>query len=323
MEVPDAVSLKTTVSDILDKKVSKGENYNTYAGLVYIYGFAYIALSKNFLLTNFLLLAVAAVSFSKVICSVCDDFSNVAIAVIFACFCFNPYVLAVFDFPNKEIPIFALLNVAIYFLLVRNNFVAAFLFLLPIYWVRDGYFWIASGTFLLCFLTAGVHKWMRPFVILTAILVFILMPVEVLGYGDSAMKRSLDTVEILRGSGVVIHADFLARLYYTILSFALFNPVFELGGKFIFLNFGYFLLGLVIVGYFGKILTRENVAKFLENDLDFILLMQILMLSFGLNIQPRYIFPLICFMVASIFSGRSNYLMPVVFITCIFNFYII
>jgi hypothetical protein len=313
-EVPDAISLKTTLSNLFDGKARIDQNYRTYAGLVYIYQFAYNELSRNYAVTNLILLLIAAIAFNKVVRFLYREVGAWTIVLILAFFCLNPYVLAVLHFPNKEIPIFAFLNVAIYFLLVRSSFVLALIFFLPIYWIRDGYFLIASFSFALCMLTSGSHRWLRSFIMLGIFFLFVLVPVDMLGYGDAAMRRSIDTAEILKGSGVVIYTDYLLRLYYSVVSFALFTPFYMPDGKFDFLNFGYFLMGLVVVAYFAKISTRKNISKFIEEDLNFIVLLHVFMLSFGLNVQPRYFFPLVCFMLVSLLDGGNKYLFFIIFI---------
>lgn len=307
LRVPDAISLKTTLSSIFDGKVNVDQNYKTYAGLVYLYEFFYRNFSGNYFLTNVTLLIVASVAFVALMQSMQRGFGSLATGLIFSSFCLNPYILAVLFYPNKEIPIFMLLNISMYFLIVKGSLVFGLVSLLPIYWIRDGYFWIVSFTFVLYFLTLGSRRSLRFYLTMGVFLVLAIMPVEFLGYGDSAMKRSIETAELLRSGGVVIFTNYLTRLYYSIVSFGLFTP-FLMGSKLNFLNFGYFLQGLVIVAFIAKIATRKEISKFVNDDLNFIILMQILMLSFALNIQPRYIFPLICFMTYSIFYESKKFL---------------
>ena len=295
--VPDAVALKDLVLIYWETRPELDVTWIPIIGvmLLYVEGWFFGSLSVCFV--NVILIVVATGYFFKLM----EEFVNkkeyflLIFVFVLVSVVGNGYLIEVMVFPNKEIPLLAITNAFVYYLLVRRNYFVATILSLVALAFRDGF-----GLILICCLLAvwfllGRSVRVRVFLLLSVVMLLILFPVsELVGFGNIFERNINAAFEIDAG---VNSNGYLGRLTYNVFSLGVLNSFITDHGYIDILSFGYWQFGVfVISGVFWAVKRILTAGGDAEVGISVVIIIAILCVSYGSYIQPRYMMPLFYFL---------------------------
>lgn len=294
--VPDSIALRDTANVYWETQPELDATWQPIIGVVLLYGVGILWGSLAVCGLNIFLVLVAAYYFFKSIKALAIEdhyllliFSFVMISVVA-----NIYLIEVMAFPNKEIPLMAITNAYVYYLVVRRSYIAAAILALTALVFRDGY-----GLILICCLGAVLILRHRPMNIRIAfigltVVVFAIFPVSSLMEISSIVARNVEAGSALdqyTNSGVYLR--YFSQLIYNTLSLGLLNSYVTEDGKLYLLNIGFWQFGVfIIAGVLWAIKLLLSEVSEIEVGISIVIIITLLCLSYGTFIQPRYLMPL-------------------------------
>lgn len=295
--VSDTVALRNTVKVYWWLQPPIDSTWQPIIGVMRLYWAGLLWGSWAICVVNIGLLFVATYYFLQLLRVVfTDDYSCLKIAAsVLLLIAANVYLIEVMAFPNKEIPLLAISNAYMYYLLVRKSYVGAVLISLIAFIFRDGYGVILLICAGLVWLLSNQPRNMRILVlgILLAMLAFIPITLFVELGNVISRNAALGT----QSSANYSFVSYFQHLKYNLLSLSMLNSFVTNEDRLYLLNIGYWQLGVLVLTGGGWAIRQ---ILFEDNQLDvgiaIVIVVALLAISYSSFIQPRYLMPLMYFL---------------------------
>jgi len=298
--VSDAVSLRDTANVYWGRRAELEVTWMPIIGVMQFYWAGILWGSLAVCALNIFLILSAAYYFFETIKTFVSG--NRQLLLIFAFVTLsivgNIYLIEVMAFPNKEIPLLAITNAYVYYLVVRRSYIAPAILSTIAFVFRDGYGVILIGCLVAFWALRNKPLKTRLGLIGLMVAIFTLMPISSFMEISNIVARNVE-------SGLLAHQyeqvngqlGYLSRLKYNTLSLGLFSSFLTDRGRLDLLNVGFWQLGVfVIAGILWatkQILTKANELEF---GISIVILVVFLCISYGTFVQPRYLMPLSYFL---------------------------
>jgi hypothetical protein len=297
--VPDAIGLREVTTDYWTSADERSwAAWRTFLGVVLLYwpGVAFGPIGAA--LVNFSVLAVSGLLFYRTLEAFNLDrdalVSTTVLVLLFVAG--NVYLIEVMMFPNKEIPLIALTNLYIYFLVARKSVARALVVAAVVFLFRDGYGLILAMSAVFVLFTSYTPKKWTVFLLIGLSLGLAFFPASYLKGVDHSFERNIELGPRLD----LRYADFMdgpAGYYFKMLGNAMnmgMRPqvLDEAGGMFL-LHVGYWQFGICILAGLAWALVKVRKGSEIEIKLAAVILIVLLGISYSSFVQPRYLMPLL------------------------------
>jgi hypothetical protein len=311
--VPDAVSLKgtTMVYWLMPAEARSWETFRTLFGVMLVYWPGMMWGTAGIAVTNILLLMCASAIFFKSIKVFAVNRNAVFLVSVLALSMVlgNIYLIEVILFPNKEIPLIALTNLFIYFLVVRENIIGALLTAAVAFFFRDGYGIVLAICTIFVYANWFFTRKMTVLFLGAFSLVLAFFPHSYLAEIDYTFERNIALGSVIEQS----YEELLAGpvgYYFKVLGNALnlaLRPQFldEMGGLYL-LHIGFWQLGVVIIAGLAWSAYKIFRGSDTEKNLACVIWIVLLAISYSSYVQPRYLMPLIFWLAMTLASSPKS-----------------
>ncbi|MES2535056.1 MAG: hypothetical protein V4632_04200 [Pseudomonadota bacterium] len=311
--VPDAVSLKgtTMVYWLMQEDARSWNTFRTLFGVMLVYWPGMIWGTAGIAATNFLLLMFASAIFVKSIKAFELNRNAVFLVSVMTLLMVlgNIYLIEVILFPNKEIPLIALTNLFIYFLIVRQKIIGALLTAAAAFFFRDGYGIVLVISTIFVYVSWFSTRETTAMLLGGFSLILAFLPSAYLAQIDHSLERNIALGNVIDQSYEQLISGPIGY-YFKILGNALnlaLRPQFldEMGGLYL-LHVGFWQLGIVIVA--GLAWSTYKIARGSENEknLASVIWIVLLAISYSSYVQPRYLMPLIFWLAMALASSPKS-----------------
>lgn len=298
--VSDAVALRETANVYWGRSNVLDATWRPIIGVMQFYWPGILWGSLAVCALNIFLILVAAYYFYKTIKAFVAESRNLLRVFFFVMISVvgNVYLVEVMAFPNKEIPLMAITNAYVYYLVVRRSYIAPVFLSFVAFLFRDGY-----GVILLGSLLAVWVLWNRPSktrltLIGLMVAVFALIPITSFVEISDIVARNVESgIWAEQFPKANEQLSYLARLKYNTISLAMLNSFLTDGGRLFLLNIGFWQLGVfVIAGVFWSIKQVLKETNEFELGISIVIIVTLVCISYGTFVQPRYLMPLSYFL---------------------------
>lgn len=295
--VSDALALKNTVNVYWWLQPSMDSTWQPIIGVMRLYWVGILWGSWAICAVNIGLLLVASYYFLRLL-KVANTkehlFLKIAASVMILVST-NVYLIEVMAFPNKEIPLLAISNAYMYYLLVHKSYAGAALISCIAFIFRDGYGVILLLSAGLVWLLSDQQRNVRILVlgVMLALLTFVPMT-QFVDFGNFISRNAALGAQSQSDYSFV---SYVQHLKYNLLSLSMLNPFITNKDELYLLNIGYWQLGVLVLA--GLIWAIRQIL-FAEDQLDvgisIVMVVAFLAISYSSFIQPRYLMPLMYFL---------------------------
>jgi hypothetical protein len=302
--VPDAVSLtQTTTQFWMHPQEWPVDQLVTYLGVLVVYApTVWLPSVEAALAINSILLWAAAQVFAMALdphVGTCRarSLALVATAIVAS----NIYVLEVFTFANKELPLILLANLFVYWAVYRKNIILAIIPALTTYVFRDGFAAILLMTAFALLVRQLFGRLLSLALLGGWFALFLFLPSADLAGLDESIARNIRIGTAIAGDrfeswGTGI--SYTVRLVGNLLNLGLRPQFTDTSGGLYLLALGYWQSGvLIIAGVAGAV--TQIVRRDANGAVSLLILLTLLGISYSAFVQPRYMMPLAFVLCAS------------------------